>query len=549
MARLDRLGPVKEVAQLAATLGRTFSHELLAAVSQLEANALDDALTQLAQAELIYCRALPPRVTYEFKHALVQDTAYRSLLKATRQQFHQRIATVLETQFPETADNEPEVLAHHFTEAGLTDQAVRYWQCAGERATERSANQEAIAHLSRALELLEFLPESPGRDQLELTLQIDLGGPILMTRGHTSPEVERVYSRARMLGQKVGETPQLIPALFGLWRYYGARPDFQAARELGEQLLRLGEGSQDPANLIHAHYALGFTQLFAGEPALARTHLEIGSTLYNREQRRALVFRLGQDPGVACLVWASLALWVLGYPDTAAARCQQGVELAKELSHPFSLAFALCYRACVHTFCRDAESVRECTEAALNISREHEFSTWVAIATVYRGWALARLDHVCEGIDELHSGLNAVRGIGLGVLGPYYLSLLAEAYGAADQTDKAVASLNQALAEANENGESWWEAELHRMKGEFFLHSSKKAAEAEACFTRAIAVARRQRAKSLELRAATSVGRLWQAQGKREQAHDLLAQICDWFTEGFDTEDLRKAKDLLDSLP
>ncbi len=254
MARLDHLGPVKDTAQLAATLGRSFEYKVLTAVSPLDRRELDNALSQLAQAGLIYQRGLPPDLTYEFKHALVQDTAYQSLLKTARQRHHEHIAHVLEKEFSETAENEPELLAHHYTEAGLVEPAIRYWQRAGERATERSANQEAIAHLSRALELLALLPENPARDQLELTLQIDLGGAILMTQGHTSPEVERVYSRARVLGQKVGETPQLIPALFGLWRYYGARPDFQAARELGQQLLRLGEDSTTANSAVRSSF-------------------------------------------------------------------------------------------------------------------------------------------------------------------------------------------------------------------------------------------------------------------------------------------------------
>ena len=345
MARLDRLPGVKEVAQLAATLGRAFPYEVLRAVSPLEESRLRGALACLVEAELLYRRGLPPHAIYTFKHALIQDAAYQSLLKGARQQYHARIARVLSDQFPDVVETQPELLAHHYTEAGLSELAIPLWRQAGERATERSACVEAIDHLGKGLELLNLLPDTQARDQHELTLQIALGAPLSVMKGFGAPEVEQAYTRARELCQHVGNTPQLFPALRGLWQFYIHRAQLQTAHGLGEHLLSLARGVQDPALLLEAHRAVGEPLLWMGKFLPAREHLEHGRALYDARQHRPHAFLYGLDPGVTCPSFASQALWCLGYPDQALKRVQEALTLAQEFAHPFSRAFSLYFAA------------------------------------------------------------------------------------------------------------------------------------------------------------------------------------------------------------
>ena len=341
MARLDRLGTVKSLAQLGATLGREFAYALLHAISPWDEETLQRGLHQLVEAEFLYQRGLPPHATYLFKHALIQDAAHQSLLKSTRQQYHQHIAQVLEARFPDLCETQPELLAYHYTEAGAMAQAIPYWQQAGQRAIERSANLEAIGHLTRGLEVLTTLPVTPDRTRHELDMQTALGPALRNIKGWSSPEAEQAYTRARELCQQVGETPQLFPALFGLWTSSVVRPQFQTARELGEHLLRLGQNASDPTLLTQAHWVLGFTLLFMGAFAPARVHLEHVMALYDPQHHRSHTLLYAQDPGPSALSYAALALWYLGYPDQALQRGQQAVTLAQELSHPMTLAFAL----------------------------------------------------------------------------------------------------------------------------------------------------------------------------------------------------------------
>jgi tetratricopeptide (TPR) repeat protein len=340
MARLDRLATVKALAQLGATLGREFAYALLQAVWPWDEGTLQQGLHQLVEAEFLYQQGLPPQATYRFKHALIQDAASQSLLKSTRQQYHQRIAQVLEAHFPEVAATQPEWLAHHCTEAGLTAQAIAYWQRAGEHAHERSAPLEAISHCTTGIALLQTLPETPARTQQAVTLHLTLGAALQMAKGLAAPEVEQAYTQAYAWCQQVGETPALVPVLLGLWRFYMVRSQFQMARELGETLLRLAQRAGDPALTVLAHYARGWTWCCLGALPAARQHLEEGGARYTPDQRRAPVFRMGHDPGVACRAFAAMTLCVLGYPAQALARLHEALALAHELSHPYSLAHA-----------------------------------------------------------------------------------------------------------------------------------------------------------------------------------------------------------------
>jgi predicted ATPase/class 3 adenylate cyclase len=550
MARLDRLSTARAVAQLGAVLGREFTYELIQAVAPLDEATVQRGLAQLIEAELLYQRGRPPQARYLFKHALIQEAAYQSLLKSTRQQYHQRSAQVLAAQFPEIVETQPELVAHHYTEAGLSAQAISYWQRAGQRAVERSANQEAIRHLTTGLALLATLPETPARAQQELDLQIAQGPALIATKGFAAPELEGAYARARELCRQVGETPELFPVLWGLWGFYLNRGELQTAHELAEELLNLAKRVEDPALLLQAHHALGPTLFHLGRVSPARIHLEQAIALYDPQQHRSHAFTYGgHDPGSCCRMYAARTQWLLGYPEQAVQRSHEALSLAQRIAHPFSLAHALCFAAGIHQFRREGQAVQEQAEAAMALSTEQGFASRLALGILLRGWALAEQGQGEAGIAQMRQGLAARHAIGEDVDRAYYLALLAEGYGKAGRTMEGLHVLTEALAVMDSIEEHYYEAELCRLKGALLLmHSAEQDAEAEACFQQALAVARRQQAKSLELRAAMSLARLWQQQGKRDEARALLAPIYGWFTEGFDTADLQEAKVLLDAL-
>jgi predicted ATPase len=548
MARLDRLVTAKAVAQYAAVIGRQFSYALLQAVSQLDAAMLQHELGRLVEAEIVFQRGVPPQATYLFKHALIQDAAYQSLLRSTRQQYHQRIALVLEAQFPKTAEAQPELLAHHYTESGLAMQAVEYWQRAGARSHLRSAYVEAVAHCSKGLEVLKSLPDTAERTQHELLLQTTLGPALIISKSFAAPEVEQAYTRARVLCQRLGDTPQLFPVVRGLASFYLSRAELRTARELGEQLLHLAQGSATPGLFLEAHRVLGEALFFLGELAPARQSLEHGVSLYDPQQHRSHAFLYGEDPGVACLSYAALTLWSQGYPDQALTSVQETLTLAQEHPHRFSLGRALVSAAWLHQLRREGQLGQAWAEAAMTLSTEQGFPHWLVVGTVLRGWALAAQGQGAEGIAQMHQAAAARRGAGAKLVLPYWLAMLAEAYGGMRQAAEGLVLVAEALAVVNTTGERHWEAELYRLKGELLLHAADHEAEAEACFQQALAIARRQQAKSWELRTAMSLAGLWQRQGKRTEARELLAPIYGWFTEGFDTVDLQEAKALLEDL-
>jgi predicted ATPase len=549
LARLDRLAAAKVVAQLGATVGHTFAYDVVQAVAPLDAVTLQGALAQLVEAEIVAQRGLPPQAAYTFKHALIQDAAYQSLLKSTRQQYHQRIAQVLEAQFPETAATQPEVLAHHYTEAGLAAPAVGYWQRAGQQASDRSAYLEAISHFTTGIELLQTLPETPEHTQHALTLYIALGAALQVTKGHAAPEVEHAYTQARALCQQVGETSQLIPVLYGLWRFYLTRSQLHTARELGETLLRLAQHADNPALAIIAHNALGATWLYLGALPAARMHLEAGIARYTPDQHDASVFRMGQDPGVACRAAVAWALWLLGYPARALAHLHEALTLAHTLSHPISLAQARCMTAMVSQLRRDVPAVHEQAVAAAALSTEQGFLQWAAMGMILRGWALAMQGQGEAGLAQVRQGSVTYRATGSTMFVPLWCTMLAEVCDHLGHTEDGLQALAEAHALVEQHEERFWEAEIHRLRGVLLLRQPRTPqAEGETWLQQALDVARLQEAKSLELRAATSLARLWQQQGKRQEAHDLLAPIYNWFTEGFDTLDLMDAKALLEAL-
>ncbi|MBI3795363.1 MAG: tetratricopeptide repeat protein, partial [Deltaproteobacteria bacterium] len=474
MARLDRLGPVKEVAQLGATLGREFSYELMQAVCPLDEVTLQHGLKQLVEAELLYQRGLLPQARYLFKHALIQDTAYQSLLKSSRQQYHKKIVQAFEDRFPETQDTQPELVAHHYTEAGLITQAIPYWQKAGQKAAQRSANVEAVTHLTTGLELLKTLPDTPERAQQELDLQIVLGPALMATKGYAAPDVAQAYTRARELCQQVGETPQLLQVLLGLAAYYMIRAELQTARELGEQCLPLAQRMHDLARLLQTHYTLGVVLFQLGELVLAREHFEQSMALYNPQKRRS--HRALQDPGVGCLSYTALILWSLGYPEQALKKSHEALTLAQELSHSFSLAVALNWTAWLHQCRREGQLTQERAEAAMTQATEQGFPYWLAWGRIMRGGALAEQGRGEEGITQMRQGITAYLATGGETGRPHFLALLAEAYGKQGQAEEGLRVLTEALTPANKNEDRYYEAELYRLKGELTLRQENQKA-------------------------------------------------------------------------
>ena len=551
LARLDRLAPVKEIAQIGAALGREFSHGLLAAVAGRPETELQAVLDQLVAAELVYRRGTAPDVTYSFKHALVQDAAYGTLLKSRRQHLHARIAQVMEEQFPEIVETQPELLAQHYTGAGLTEQAIVYWGKAGERAIQRSANAEAIERLSKALELLATVPETPGRIRRELALQTRLGPAVQALKGYASAEVETVYTRARELCAQVVDCPELLfSTLRGLWVFHMLRARHDEAQEIAERMVVLAQKDQSLAFHLEACRALGDTQFYLADFVEAAKQLEEGVRLYNSEQHRTHALLYGSDPAVSCLVYGAWTLWCLGYPDQSLAKSHDALALARRMAHHYTLAIALCHCALLHQFRRDVQLTEELSEELMAQSTEQGFAYWPAVATAMRGWVLAEWGQGEAGIAELRSAMAAIRAIGTVAELPWYLTLLAGAHGIVGQTAEGLDAIAEALALVASTNERFYEAEIYRVKGELLLKESgsNTGAEAESCFRQALDIARAQSAKSWQLRAATSLARLWRDQGQRTAAHDLLAPVYGWFTEGFDTPDLKDAKSMLDEL-
>jgi class 3 adenylate cyclase/predicted ATPase len=550
LARLDRLPSSREVAQIGATIGRQFSHELISKVAKLPQRQVEEALSQLVNAELLLSSGMPLDVQYTFKHALVQDAAYQTILRSKRQEYHLQIAHVLEEQFPDIAEAEPHTMAHHYTEANLGRSAITYWRKAGDKAVQRSANVEAIRHFNKGLELLKAIPESPERLQEELGMLLALGTPLIATKGFASPEVGSVYDRARQLCQLAGETPQLFPVLWGLWLFYTARAEHQSsALDLGEQCWRQAESARDPAMLMEAHHALGVTLLALGDFPSALTRLEQAIAIYDPKQHRSLAYVYGQDSGVVCRSHAAWALWFLGYPEQARKRNEEAIALAKELSHPYSLAVAFDFSAWLHQLFRNRATTLEHAAAAVALSVEHDFVFWTLMGTILRGWALSVGDTTADAIAQAGQAVGIYRATGAKIMLPYYLALLAEVSGKVGRAEEGLNLLNEAQDAVQKTHERWWEAELYRLKGELTLVSAPQdQQEAEKCLQRAIDIAARQSAKSLELRAAMSLSRLWQRQGKTNEARGCLAAIYGWFTEGLDTADLRDAKALLTEL-
>jgi predicted ATPase len=559
LARIDRLpASAKSLLQAAAVIGKDVALPWLQAITDVPEAAMSRDLRHLQAAEFLYAAHTQTTLVYTFKHVLTQEVTYQSLLRPTRQQYHARIAQVLEAQFPEVAETQPELLAQHYTVAGQGALAIPYWQRAGQRATERSANVEAISHFTTGLELLKTLPAGPERIEQELTLQLAIGAPLMMLQGDTAPEVEHTYTRAYELAQQLGESPQQFSVLLGLWVFYFSRARLQRAQELAEQCFTMAQHLQDVCLRQDAYLALGSTLLHLGNHIAARASLEQGIALYDPQQSRILAFSRWANPGVVCLSRLAWVLWMLGYPEQAVARSGEALALAQDVSHTYSIVFALHFAGLLRQSLRDIQVVQEQAEEEIAFSNAHGFVEWLEGGMMLRGWALAQQGAVAEGIAQLRQGLDAwlTRATELGKT--QILARLAEAYEKAGDIVQGLRVLDEALAAVRHNAERHYEAELYRLKGELLLQAriqypeceggQPQVAEVEACFRQALDIAHNQQTKSLELRAAMSLARLWQTQGKRAEAYEMLTEIYGWFTEGFATPDLQEAQALLAAL-
>ena len=547
MARLDRLGAVKEVAQLAATVGREFSYELLEALAWLDATALKEALEKLVESDILHQRGLLPRARYIFRHALIRDAAYQSLLRSTRQQYHKHIAQTLVERFPEIKETQPELLARHYTEAGLTEKAIGYWLRAGQQAVARSAMTEACSQLQKGLDLLTTLPDSPWRRQQELELQIALGRALIATRGYSAPAVFETFARARALAEQLNRPQYLVPLLHGQWAYHLIRSELRLALSHAEQVKQIGQARNDVAVQLLGHFLNGMNRFYLGEFVAARAHFEHCDGLGDSAHRTVYATLTTADPHAATLAHLATTLTLLGHIDQARTRLNEVLSEARQLGHAYTQAMVSSLACAVEWATRSPREVQQRADEVVALSNEHDFPTWLGWGMAYRGWSLTALHQEREGLTLLTKGLTVLRATGTIIMTPYWLMLLADVHAMLGEPVEGLNCLAEAAHILETAEERFEEAELYRLRGEL-LNTIGEDAASEQNYHQALAVARRQSAKVWELRASTSLARLWRDQGKRTEACDLLAPLYGWFTEGFDTPDLTEAKALLDSL-
>ena len=548
LARLDRLGPPKSVAQIGAVIGREFSHELLREVASEPEATLSPALDRLVAAGLLFRQGLPPHANYLFNHALVQDAAYQSLLKSRRQLHHARIADVLQAKFSATA--EPELIAYHFTEAGRIEQAIDYWLRAGQRAMQRSAHVEAERHLRVGLGLLAGLPETTTRHHREITLQNTLGVCLMPTRGFGNPEVAAAFNRAAEICTRVDDDRGLFIALRGKGQYHMISGDLRSARDDAHRILELAEQVGNHDFLIEAHHLGWSTLCFTGEFRAAQRHAEEGIAQYERERDHHLTYTYsGHDPGMCARTFGSLSLAQLGYSERGLARCRDGLALAEALAHPLTVGIALWGAGALHQLRREPDAMRQIGERMIEYGKEKGLRMIVPFGKFFHGNAMAQEGEFAKGIAQMREGISELRSIGTLFSLLSFLADLADACALCGNVDEGLATVEEGLALMRTGGEHFSLSEIHRIKGKLLLAMPADNRDAaEAAFREALSVACAQQAKLLELRAATDMARLWHDQGKVRQARELLAPVYGWFTEGFDTVDLKEAKALLDKL-
>jgi predicted ATPase len=543
MARLDRLVSEREIAQIGAAIGRDFPYSLMRVLVGRDESALRQALAQLEQAELMFRRGDPPDAVYSFKHALVRDAAYESLLKSRRHQLHGRIARTLEEKFPDVAASEPEIVARHFTEAGLVESASDYWLKAGQQAARRSANAEALNHLARGLELLPKIDDLMRRNKSELLLQTLLGNSLRATKGWSTDSVKQAYTRALQLCKESGSDEHTFPAVFGLWTWHFVRAALGEAQALAEHLLNAAENVNDSVYKVLAHQALGFTLFAHGKFAAAHAELERSISMCEDSEAATYLDLSAQDPRVHVRLYDGMALWLLGYPDQAQQICAQARRYADRSQHPFSEAMARTITLRVHQLRGEAAIVAGQADTAIALCEEHEFVHYLAMALILRGWASAQEGKFEKGIAEMHVGLEKERATGALLYESYTLGLLADACIKNGRYEEAFDFLNQAqLRLDEENSERFYAAEICRLFGETYLRSHQNLDQAERCFHKGLEIAREQKAKSLQLKLGVSLYDLYELRQSSGEYRAQLGKIYKSFSEGFDTTDLVSAK-------
>jgi class 3 adenylate cyclase/predicted ATPase len=556
MARLDRLGPAKEVAQLGAAIGREFSHLLLDAVVRKSPAELQSALGRLVAAGLLFRQGVPPHATYLFKHALVQDAAYGTLLREPRRALHARIAETLETQFPEIAESQPELLARHYAEAGLTEKAAKMWGKAGQRSVERSALVEAVEQLTRALTQIAALPATPALRREQIKLQVALITPLLHVKGYAALETKTAEERARLLieqaealGEPLEDPLLLFSVLYGLWAASYVAFNGDAMRKFAADFLALAEKPEMTAPLVIGHRIMGLSLVMMGDIAEGRAHLDRGMALYDPTEHRPLAARFSSDAAVVILSFRALAQWLLGYPEAALADSHHALNDARDIGQAATLMLALGHAPLTCANCGNYATATQQADELVALADEKGTLLWKAYGMMNQGWLFALTGKASDAVQMIRAGIAAWRSTGATALVPFYLTHLTKAYAEVGQLDDAWRCIGEATTAIETTKETWCEAEVHRIAGGITLLSpDADTAKAEGYFERALAVARQQQAKSWELRVAMSLARLWRSQGKPQQARELLAPVYGWFTEGFDTRDLKEAKALLDQL-
>jgi predicted ATPase len=556
MARLDRLGPAKEVAQIGSAIGREFSHALLDAVAGKAQKEVESAVDRLIAAGLLFRQGAPPHATYLFKHALIQDAAYGTLLREPRRALHARIAETLETQFTEIAENQPEILAHHCTEAGQIEKAARLWGKAGQRSLARSALVEALEQLMRALTQIAPLPSTPALRRHQIEFQVALITPLYHVKGPAAPETKAAAEHARVLieraealGEPVEDPLLVLSALYGSWVATLNAFDGDLVRKLATQFLALAKKQRTTVPLMTGYRLMGNSLLLTGSIAEGRRHLDQAFALYDPAQHRPLAMRFGQEIGVAIQCFRSKAVWYLGFPEAALKDADRALNDAREIGQAATLMFALFFASFVPIFCGHYTAADPQLGELAALADEKGSLFWKAHCMSLHGYALVASGEPAEAVRMITTGTKAYRSTGATLLMPFNVSNLAIAYAERGQFDDAWRCIAEARAAVETTKETWYEAEVNRIAGKIELLSPEPdAAKAEACFKRALAIARLQQAKSWELRAVMSLARLWRSQGKVQQACELLAPVYGWFTEGFDTRDLKEAKALLEGL-
>jgi class 3 adenylate cyclase/predicted ATPase len=547
MARLDRLASVRLVAQIGAAIGRQFPYVLLRAVSRLSEDELRAALARLVASELVFQRGTPPGALYTFKHALVQDAAHESLLRSTRQQLHAQIADALETHFPELMDTQPELFAQHYAEAGLVEKSTDCWGRAGHRSASRSAVAEAASQFQKALDQLALLPDNYERQRHELELRSALGAVLMLVQGFAASEPGDAYARARDLWEQLGCPSEFHQVPYGQSRYYLNRGELDLAQRSAEVLLSLSRKREDPGGIVLGNHSLGRTLFVAGRFALSRSHFEEGCAVYDPIFHRPLVDQAGVHPRAMSQGELGIVLFCLGFPEQGLTCTKAAIAEVRELAHPPSVAVTSASGTILFSLAGDDVALRQAVDEIAAVATEHGFPLWGAWGTIYQGLLTVKTAGAPKGILELRKGLTAYQASGADTWMPYFLSLLAKACETTGESEEASSILTDAFQIVERTGERWFTAELNRHKGGLFLRQGNCQA-AERHYRKALSIALKQEAKLWELRASVSLARLWAAQGRLTEAHDLLAPVYGWFTEGFDTADLKDARILLDEL-